>query len=69
MLGGETRPVFFLKKMKYKIVISEGCVASGISKTEDTNYLKIRDYYGVNFPDDTFEEDVKEFLTSKHNQQ
>lgn len=26
-------------------------------------YLNVRDYYGVNFPDDTFEEDVKNFLT------
>lgn len=41
----------------------------GIGKTEDTNYLKIRDYYGVNFPDETFEEDVKAFLTAKHDQQ
>lgn len=40
----------------------------GIGKTEDTNYFKIRDYYGVNFPDDTFEEDVKNFLTERHKQ-
>lgn len=29
------------------------------------NYLQIRDYYGVNFSDETFEEDVMEFLTDK----
>jgi hypothetical protein len=34
----------------------------GIGKTQETNYLKIYDYYGVNFPDDSFEEDVKNFL-------
>ena len=34
----------------------------GINKTYKTNYLQVKDYYGVNFPDDTFEEDVKNFL-------
>lgn len=37
----------------------------GIQKTQDTNYLKIDDYYGVNFPEDPFEEDVKEFLIER----
>ena len=37
----------------------------GIGETEDTNYLKIQDYYGVDFHDDTFEEDVKNFLTER----
>ena len=31
-------------------------------------YLKIRDYYGVNAPQDPFEEQVKEFLTKAHNE-
>lgn len=31
-----------------------------------TRYFHCRDYYGVNFPDDSFEEDVKSFLTSLH---
>lgn len=30
-------------------------------------YLKIVDYYGVDFPDCTFEEDVKEFLLKHQN--
>lgn len=36
----------------------------GISDTYKTNYLKIDDYYGVDFPDNSFEEDVKTFLTN-----
>lgn len=32
----------------------------------DENYLKIRDYYGVDFPEDDFEETVKNFLKEKH---
>lgn len=31
-----------------------------------TRYFHCRDYYGVNFPDDPFEEDVKSFLTRLH---
>lgn len=38
----------------------------GISNLEDTNYLHIRDYYGVDRPHDTFEQDVKNFLANKH---
>lgn len=38
----------------------------GIGETQETNYLKIYDYYGVNFPDDFFEEDVKNFLTERN---
>jgi hypothetical protein len=30
------------------------------------NYLQVDDYYGVNFPDCTFEKDVKAFLETKH---
>lgn len=37
----------------------------GIWKSVDTNYLQIRDYYGVNFPDDLFEEKVMEFLDER----
>jgi hypothetical protein len=29
-------------------------------------YLQIRDYYGVDFSDETFQEDVMEFLTAKN---
>lgn len=41
----------------------------GISETQDTNYLKIDDYYGVEYSDTTFEEDVKQFLTERQKQQ
>jgi hypothetical protein len=37
----------------------------GISSTYHTNYLDVKDYYGVNYPDDSFEEDVKEFLLKR----
>jgi hypothetical protein len=40
----------------------------GIWKTLDTNYFKVRDYYGVNFPNDPFEQDVMEFLEKRNNQ-
>jgi len=30
-------------------------------------YLKVDDYYGCNYPEDPFEDDVKKFLTTKHN--
>jgi len=36
----------------------------GINDTYKTNYLKIHDYYGVDFIDDSFAEDVKLFLTN-----
>lgn len=29
------------------------------------NYYQVPEYYGVNFPDDPFEEDVKEFLSDR----
>lgn len=32
----------------------------------DENYLKINDYFGVDFPSDAFEKDVKNFLIQKH---
>ena len=38
----------------------------GIWQSLDTNYLKITDYYGVNFPNDTFENDVIDFLSKVH---
>lgn len=38
----------------------------GISKTWATNYLQVRDYFGVNFPDDPFQEDVEEFLLDRY---
>ena len=38
----------------------------GIWKTVDTNYLKVRDYYGVDFPSDLFEEKVLQFLEERH---
>jgi len=31
-----------------------------------TQYFQCHDYYGVNFPEDTFEEDVKEFLINRN---
>ena len=40
----------------------------GIPSTYHTNYLMIDDYYGVNCPDDSFESDVKEFLTQRFNE-
>jgi hypothetical protein len=42
----------------------------GIGKTENTNYLKIDDYYGVEFSDrfdSAFEQDVKNFLINRFN--
>jgi hypothetical protein len=38
----------------------------GIVDTYKTNYLKIQDYYGVDFPEDPFEEEVKGFLSERH---
>jgi hypothetical protein len=37
----------------------------GISKTYLTNYLQVRDYWGVNFPNDPFENEVKEFIKNR----
>ncbi len=34
-----------------------------------SRYLQVREYYGVDFPDDPFEEDVKNFLTKLKNEQ
>lgn len=36
----------------------------GITKER---YFQSKEYYGVNFPDDPFEEDVKEWLANLHN--
>jgi hypothetical protein len=40
----------------------------GIPNDYHTNYLQVRDYYGVDFPDDLFEADVKKFLTQRFNE-
>jgi len=37
----------------------------GIWPSVDTNYLQVKDYYGVNFPDDLFEQQVIEFLDER----
>jgi len=37
----------------------------GIFKSSD-NYLNVKNYYGVNYPDDAFERDVKDFLLAMH---
>jgi hypothetical protein len=39
---------------------------SSLIGIDGARYFHCRDYYGVNFPNDPFEEDVKEFLTSLH---
>ncbi len=39
----------------------------GINGSYQERYLKVDDYYGVNFTNDNFEETVKEFLTKLHN--
>jgi hypothetical protein len=38
----------------------------GLGKNHTSNYFKVHDYYGVNFPDDPFEENLKEFLIERH---
>jgi hypothetical protein len=38
----------------------------GIWRTWEKNYLQVRDYYGVDYTDDSFEDTVKEFLISRH---
>lgn len=38
----------------------------GLWKTLDSNYFQIRDYYGTNFINDTFESDVMNFLERKN---
>jgi len=49
---------------------NEGKIAFlGIWKTCHENYLQVRDYWGVNFSDDPFEEDVKEFLIERFESQ
>jgi hypothetical protein len=40
----------------------------GIDKTSDTNYLQVRDYYGTNTDDLSFEEKITSFLMSKYEQ-
>lgn len=40
----------------------------GINSTHETNYLKIDDYYGVEFLNSTFEQDVKNFLLERNKQ-
>lgn len=40
----------------------------GIWKTWEQNYLRVRNYWGVNFTDDSFEDDIKEFLIRKHSE-
>jgi FMN phosphatase YigB (HAD superfamily) len=37
----------------------------GVWRSVDTNYLQIRDYYGVDFPKDPFEQEVMEFLENR----
>lgn len=39
----------------------------GIGPTAATKYLEIRPYYGANFPNDSFEQQVKDFLIKNHN--
>ena len=49
---------------------NEGKIAFlGIWKTWRENYFQVRDYYGVNFTEDSFEEDVKEFLIERFESQ
>lgn len=38
----------------------------GISKTYQDNYLRINDYYGVEFADSNFEQEVKDFLIERN---
>jgi hypothetical protein len=38
----------------------------GINSTYETNYLKINDYYGVEYKDSDFEQEVKEFLLARN---
>jgi hypothetical protein len=38
----------------------------GIDETQNENYLKIPDYYGVEYEEEFFEENVKTFLQSRH---
>lgn len=40
---------------------------SFIGLVDSDRYLRVDDYYGINFPNETFEEDAKEFLTQLHN--
>jgi hypothetical protein len=38
----------------------------GISKTYQDNYLRINDYYGVEYADSNFEQEVKDFLIERN---
>lgn len=38
----------------------------GISRKTDERYFQCRDYYGADFPNDPFEEDVKEWMVRLH---
>jgi len=38
----------------------------GIGQTYHERYFQCRDYYGIDFPNDPFENDVKKFLTNLH---
>ena len=35
----------------------------GLDSSWEERYLQVREYYGINFPDDPFEENVKNFIT------
>lgn len=37
----------------------------GMWRSIDTNYFKVHDYYGTNFPNDPFEEDIMKFLDER----
>lgn len=38
----------------------------GMWRSCEANYFKVQPYYGVNFPNDKFEEEVKSFLAARH---
>jgi hypothetical protein len=38
----------------------------GITGNYEDRYLQVRDYYGVDYADDSFEDDVREFLITKY---
>ena len=38
----------------------------GIDKSVNTNYLQVRDYYGANFYNSSFEEEATNFLKTRH---
>ena len=45
----------------------ENCVKQDFIGIRHDRYMKIADYYGYEFPDETFESDVKDFLTKCYN--